>query len=88
VETQAVGVLHGALVTAGLLAAPVLGAALLVGLVVGLLQAVTQLQDVTVGFVPKLAAVGVVVWWLGPWALHVLVAFAQTAWGQAAHPGG
>ena len=52
---------------------PVLGVALVVGLAVSLLQAVTQINEATLSFVPKLLAVLAVLGLAGPWMLSVLV---------------
>jgi flagellar biosynthetic protein FliQ len=64
-----------ALLTALLVAGPLLGLSLLVGLVVSIFQATTQIQDQTLAFVPKIVAVliGIVVF--GPWMLQVLTQF-------------
>jgi flagellar biosynthetic protein FliQ len=70
-------VYHGqlALLTVGLVCGPVLLVALLVGGVVSLLQAVTQLQEMTVVFVPKILAVLLVLAILGPWMFEQVVTF-------------
>lgn len=59
-----------------LVAGPVLVAALAVGLVVSVLQVATQLQEMTLSYVPKLVAAMVVLIALGPWMLHQLTQFA------------
>lgn len=79
------GVAQNGLVTALLVAAPILGLVLLVGLVVSLLQAVTGLQEPTLSFVPKIAGVALVLLVLGPWMLIQLVDFAASLY---AHIGG
>lgn len=56
-----------------LVSAPLLGAALLVGLIVSLLQAATQLNEMTLSFVPKIVAMGLVAVVAGPWMLRVLM---------------
>ncbi len=61
-----------------LLSAPPLLASLAVGLVVGVLQAATQLQDQTLTFVPKVVAVVVVLIVLGPLLGAQVVRFMQT----------
>ncbi len=58
------------------LAGPTLAAALVVGVLVSLLQAVTQVQEMTLTFVPKILVVMAVVLLLGPWMLQALVEFA------------
>ena len=56
-------------------ALPMLMAGLVVGLVVSVFQAVTQIQEVTLTFVPKLVAVAVVIMVAGNWMLHEMVGF-------------
>ena len=58
-----------------LLSLPVLGAALVVGLVVGLLQAITSIQEQTLAFVPKLLAIVAVFVVAGPWMLRLIVSY-------------
>lgn len=58
-----------------LLAAPLLLAALVVGLVVGMFQAATQINEMTLTFVPKLIVVAVVVLIAGPALLNTLLGF-------------
>lgn len=59
-----------------------LGILLVVGVVVGLGQAVTQIQDATVSLAPKLVALGVVLWMFGPWMFGLLRAFTIQLWTQ------
>jgi flagellar biosynthetic protein FliQ len=59
-----------------LVAAPVLVAALLVGLLISVLQAATQLQEMTLTYVPKLAVAALVLVALGPWMIHRITEFA------------
>lgn len=60
-----------------LLAGPVLGLGLVVGLVIGVLQASTQVNEQTLSLLPKLAAMGVAVLIFGPWMLTTLVDFTR-----------
>jgi len=55
--------------------APVLGAGLLTGLIVAILQATTQIQEQTLAFVPKIFAVLAAIAFLGPWILTTVVDF-------------
>ncbi len=57
------------------LSLPVLGTALVVGLVIGLLQAITSIQEQTLSFVPKLIAIVVTFVIVGPWMLRLLVQY-------------
>ncbi len=60
-----------------MVSAPVLGTALLVGLLVSLFQAVTQIHEATLAFVPKLLAVIAVFAIAGPWMLTMLVEYIR-----------
>jgi flagellar biosynthetic protein FliQ len=59
------------------LAAPILIVSLAIGVAVSLVQSVTQVQEYTLSFVPKLAGIAVVIVVAGSWMLHQLVAFTQ-----------
>lgn len=67
-----VGFLRGGILQIFMLALPILGAALLIGLVVAIFQAVTSIQEQTLTFVPKLLVILVVLALLGPWMFSVL----------------
>ena len=58
-----------------LLAAPLLLSALVVGLLVGMFQAATQINEMTLTFVPKLIVVGLVILVAGPTLLNTLLGF-------------
>jgi flagellar biosynthetic protein FliQ len=60
-----------------MVSAPVLGTALLVGLLVSPFQAVTQIHEATLAFVPKLIAVVAVFAIAGPWMLNMLVEYIR-----------
>ena len=68
---------RNALTVAILLAGPLLGVALLVGLLVSLLQAVTSIQEQTLSFVPKLFAVAVTFIVLLSWMLQTMMRFTS-----------
>ncbi len=57
--------------------APILGAGLLTGLIVAILQATTQIQEQTLAFVPKIFAVLISIGIFGPWILKTIVEFVQ-----------
>jgi len=61
-----------------LLLAPMLVSALAVGLMVGMFQAATQINEMTLSFIPKLAVVALALALAGPWMLDVIVNFART----------
>ncbi|MCY7307365.1 MAG: flagellar biosynthesis protein FliQ [Rhodoferax sp.] len=66
-----------ALFTLLLISSPVLGVVLVVGLVVSLFQAITQVNEATLTFIPKLVAAVVVFAMAGPWMLTLLVDYIR-----------
>ncbi len=56
--------------------APILVVAIVVGLVVSILQVMTSIQEMTISMVPRLAAVGLIIYILMPWLIGKLVSFA------------
>lgn len=76
-ENLVIGVVKEAISTGLLVAAPILAVSLLVGLLISIFQATTQIQEQTLTFVPKLIAIAVVGIFLGNWMLHNLVSFTN-----------
>lgn len=68
---------RSALLTALLIAAPILLAGLTIGLVISILQTVTQIQEQTLTFVPKIAGMILVAAALIPWIVDRMIRFAQ-----------
>lgn len=66
-----------ALYVAMLVGAPLLLTALAVGLVIGIFQAATQINEMTLSFIPKLLAMALVLAIAGPWMLRTLVQFTR-----------
>ena len=66
-----------ALLTLLMVSAPVLGVVLVVGLVVSLVQAITQINEATLTFIPKLVAAVIVFALAGPWMLSVLIDYIR-----------
>jgi len=66
---------QGALTVALLLAGPILLASLVIGSLVSLFQAATQINEATLTFVPKIAAVAVIILFLGSWMSQQMLAF-------------
>lgn len=60
-----------------MLSAPLLLTALVVGVVVGLFQAATQINEMTLSFIPKLIGVSVAAVATGPWMLRLLVDYTR-----------
>jgi flagellar biosynthetic protein FliQ len=74
---DAIEIATSALVLTAKIAAPFLLVVLAIGLIVGLFQSVTQLQEPTLSFVPKLVAAALVIAIAGPWMLDEMVAFGH-----------
>lgn len=66
-----------ALTTMLVLAMPMLLVALAVGLLVGVFQAATQINEMTLSFIPKLIGMAVAIAVAGPWMLKVIVTYTQ-----------
>ena len=62
--------------------APVLGIALVVGLAVGIFQAITSIQEMTLTFIPKFLAVGIVLLLLTNWFLDLLVNYTELIFSE------
>ena len=78
---------RGALVTGLAVCAPVLAAGLVVGVVVSIVLAATQIQEFTLTFVPKLLAMAAAAAVCAPWMLRTLVSFTQWVFRQMAAVG-
>ena len=61
-----------------LISAPLLGVALFVGFVIGVLQAATSINEATLSFIPKLAAMAIALAVLGGWQLTTLVDYTRS----------
>ncbi len=71
------------LLAALLISAPILLPIMIVGLVISILQVVTQVQEISLTFVPKIIVVFIAVVVFGPWMLRKLLAFSSAALVQA-----
>lgn len=77
-ETALVDLLREAMLTAGMVAAPVLLVGLVIGLVLGILQAATGVQEPTLGLLPRLAAMAGMLVLMLPWMLETFVQLVRT----------
>jgi flagellar biosynthesis protein FliQ len=64
------------------IALPMLLVGLIVGLLVSIFQAVTQIQEQTLSFIPKIAGLAVVLVVAGPWMLGQLLSWTEELYGQ------
>lgn len=84
-ENMVIGIIKDAIQTGLMISAPILGISIIVGLIISIFQATTQIQEQTLTFVPKLIAVAAVGLLTGSWMLHELIAFTQRIFGLIAH---
>ncbi len=80
-EDVMVDLFHNMLIMCMILAMPPLAAALIVGLLIGLLQAITSIQEQTLTFVPKVGAIVAVYIIGGGWMLQKLIAYTAEIFG-------
>jgi flagellar biosynthetic protein FliQ len=80
-DTENIALVREALMLTLLVSAPILGAGLIVGLVISLLQAVTQVQEQTLAFVPKIVAMVLVAILLLGWIGGQISVFAERMFG-------
>ena len=76
-DTDIIDIAMQTMVIALKLSAPILLTALAVGFLVSLFQSMTQIQEATLSFVPKVIAVGGAVVLSGNWMLHTMITFTQ-----------
>ncbi|MCB1041177.1 MAG: flagellar biosynthetic protein FliQ [Methylobacteriaceae bacterium] len=85
-EVDALDLMRMALATVLLASAPAVGAAMLVGVVVALFQALTQIQEATLTFVPKIIAVFVAMMISGSFIGAQVYTFSEHVYGRIAGP--
>ena len=73
-----IGIAQQALIVTAMLAAPMLLASLAVGLVIGMVQAATQINEMTLSFIPKLLVLAATIWLGGGWMLKVIVGYSRS----------
>jgi flagellar biosynthetic protein FliQ len=73
---------HHMLLVTSMIAAPLLLIALVAGLVIGMLQAATQINEATLSFIPKLLLLVLTLFVAGPWILRVLTDFTRDLYGN------
>jgi flagellar biosynthetic protein FliQ len=74
---QAMTIGRQALEITFMIAAPLLGAALITGLVISIFQAATQINEMTLSFIPKLLAIFLALALAGPWILQVMLDYIE-----------
>ncbi|MBI1369527.1 MAG: flagellar biosynthesis protein FliQ [Planctomycetes bacterium] len=74
---QATAILRESMLVALMISGPILAVGLIIGLIISLFQAVTQIQEQTLTFVPKIVAMAVTVILLVPWMGVKMIEFSQ-----------
>lgn len=78
----AIDVIYNGVLLTLMLSMPAVGLGLLVGFMISLFQAVTQIQEQTLTFVPKVIVVLTVVAFTSPWMISLMVDFTTSLWSQ------
>ena len=73
-------IVSGAFAVATKVAGPILISALVIGVVVSILQTITQIQEMTLTFVPKLVGAGLIILVGGNWMIRELVGWVHGLW--------
>lgn len=75
-QETAIEMLRSLITVSLMVVSPIIGAAIIMGVIVSLLQAITSIQEPTLSFAPKLIAVGAVIIIGAPWIIRQLMQFA------------
>jgi flagellar biosynthetic protein FliQ len=86
--TDVAALIHDCMIVTMKLSFPVLGVALVAGLLVSFIQAVTQINEATLAFLPKVVAIGLALVLLGPFMASTLTAFSRGIFDRIVAIGG
>jgi flagellar biosynthesis protein FliQ len=87
-ETDVGALIHDCMVVTMKLCLPILGVALVIGLVISFIQAVTQINEATLAFLPKLLAIGLALMMLGSFMATTLNGFSHRLFDRIVAVGG
>jgi len=76
-EVEVLDIMRGAFGVAAKIAGPILLSALVLGVVISLVQTVTQIQEMTLSFIPKIIVTAVVLVVAGPWMLDQMLSYTR-----------
>ncbi len=76
-QGQILDIAREAVMSGLLVAAPFLISSLVIGVIVSIFQAATQIHEQSIVFVPKIVAVGLVIIFMGSWIIHTMVGFTE-----------
>lgn len=77
-----ISICKDAVTTALLISAPFLIVSLVIGLIISVIQAATQIHEQNITFVPKIIATGLILIFLGPWIITLMTEFTQRIFSQ------
>lgn len=77
-ETEIIEIARQSLMITMQVSAPILVIGMIVGVAIALLQALTQIQEMTLVFVPKIMAIFVALFFFLPWMMNILVVFTES----------
>ena len=81
-ENQVLYMAKEAILTTLLVGGPILLISLLVGLVVSVFQAMTQIQEQTLSFIPKIVGIAIIMILLGPWMLSIMTSYTTNLFNE------
>ncbi len=81
-EVDALGIMQSAIWTVIIASSPAVGAAMVVGLAIALLQALTQIQEITLTFIPKIVVILIVVALTGPFIGAEIYGFTNQVYSR------
>ncbi len=87
-DTDVAALIHDCMVVTMKLSFPVLGVALVAGLAISFIQAITQINEATLAFLPKVFAIGVALMMLGPFMATTLSSFTHRIFDRIVAIGG
>jgi flagellar biosynthetic protein FliQ len=87
-STEVAGLIHDCMIVTMKLSFPILGVALIAGLLVSFIQAVTQINEATLAFLPKIIAIGLALVVLGPFMAATLSGFSHRIFDRIVAIGG
>ena len=81
-QEQVMSIFQQAIILAFKLVGPLLAVSIIIGLVIAIFQAATQIHEQTLTFVPKIVAIALMMLLLGPWMITMLSDFMQNLFGM------
>ena len=87
-DTDVAALIHDFMIVTMKLSFPVLGVALVAGLVISFIQAITQINEATLAFLPKVVAIGLALVMLGPFMATTLSGFSHRVFDRIVAIGG